>query len=285
MLSVGKNHVASPGTAGYHRAMFFYSSKFLVFLTDPGTVLLLLGCVGAWLLWTRWRRVGRWLVSVGVLFGLAMAIFPIGGWLYLFFENRFPVVHDLPDRVDGIVVLGGVVDQIVTQARGQVSINGAAERLIEFSALARRYPEAKLVFTGGSGIPFRQDVKEADVLEPLLDILGLEPGRVVFERNARNTHENAVLTHKLVDPKPEETWVLITSAFHMPRAYGSFRKIGWRVIPYPVDFNTRGDESFGLSFSLGSGMSGVRAALHELMGLTFYWLTGKTDDLFPAPDG
>lgn len=265
--------------------MFFYLSKALLFLVDPGNVLLILLCAGAWLSWTRWRRLGRRLITVGALLGLAMASLPFGTWMIVSIENRFPVVRELPERVDGIVVLGGVVNQVVTQARGQTSINGAIERLTEFAVLARRYPEAKLVFTGGSGDPSRQDVKEADYLRQILDVLGLDVDRIVLENQSRNTHENAVLTHKLVAPKPDETWVLITSALHMPRAFGSFRKAGWRMIPYPVDFNYTGDMTFELSFNFRSGIGTLSVAIREWLGLAVYWATGKTDALFPAPDG
>ncbi len=262
--------------------MFFYASKVLWFLASPGNLVLLVLCAGVPLLWTRWRRAGRWLVSLAFVAAAAMAILPAGTALYVVLENRFPVVRQLPDRVDGIITLGGVVDQFVTQARGQVALGGAVERLIEFAALARRYPEARLVFTAGSG-KLRQDVKEADVLAPVLRDLGIDPARVILESRSRNTYENAVMTHALIAPRAGETWVLITSAFHMPRAVGCFRKAGWRVIPYPVDFNFRGDEHFTLSFNLARGMGLLGGALHEWLGLLFYRLSDKTDAFFPAP--
>lgn len=274
--------VAPGAVPVYHRAMFFALSKILWFLFKPGTVVLVGLSIGVVLLWSRWRRLGRWVVTLSVVAILVMAMVPLGTVLGLMLENRFPVVRKLPGRVHGIVVLGGVVDQLVTRARGQIAIGGAVERLTEFAALARRYPEARLVFTSGSGLLLRQDVKEADVVAPLLATLGLDPGRVIFERQSRNTFENAVMSHALVDPKPDQTWILITSAFHMPRAVGSFRAAGWRVIPYPVDFAMRGDEGLTLTFTLG-GVGGLGGVLHEWVGLAMYRLSGKTDAFFPAP--
>ena len=99
----------------------------------------------------------------------------------------------------------------------------------------------------------------------------------------RIEYENAVVTFGLVKPKPGERWILVTSAFHMPRAVGCFRRVGWRVIPYPVDFNFEGDERFELAFDLAGGINAFASGLHEWLGLTFYWLTGKTDTFFPAP--
>ncbi len=275
---------ARPAPWGCHSIMFFIVSKVAWFFADPGNLLLIVLGLGVWLLWTRWRRAGRWLVSLAALAALAMATLPLGARLFLPLENRFPVAGDLPKRIDGIITLGGVVDQFVTRARGQVALGGAVERLTEFAALARRYPDARLVFTSGSGDLFRQDVKEADVLGPFLDVLGLDRGRILFENQSRNTYENAVLTFGLVRPDPGEKWILITSAFHMPRAVGCFRRAGWRVIPYPVDFDLRGDETFDVSFDFVDGIDSFAGGLHEWLGLTFYWLTGRTDAFFPAPE-
>ena len=263
--------------------MFFVISKVAWFIVNPGNLFLIALGLGVWLLWTRWRRAGRWLVSLAVLAALAMATLPLGTRLYLPLENRFPVAGDLPGRIDGIIALGGVVDQFVTVARGQVTLTGAVERLTEFAALARRYPDARLVFTGGSGDLVRQGVKEADVLRPFFDVLGLDVERIVFENQSRNTYENAVATFGLVKPKPGERWILVTSAFHMPRAVGCFRRVGWPVIPYPVDFNFEGDETFELAFDFAGGINAFAGGVHEWLGLTFYWLTGKTDTFFPAP--
>jgi uncharacterized SAM-binding protein YcdF (DUF218 family) len=264
--------------------MFFILSKVFWFVVAPANLLLLLVCLAAVLSWTRWRRTRRWVIGLAACLGLAFATLPVGQQMLLTLENRFPVVTDLPARVDGIITLGGVVNQFVTRARGQVALGGSVERITEFAALAHRFPDAKLVFTGGSGNLFRQDVKEADVLRPFLDFLGLDMDRVVLENESRNTHENAVLTRKLLDPAPGETWIVITSAFHMPRTVGSFREAGWTIIPYPVDFKFAGDEGFDLSFNLGSGMAWLNGGLHEWLGLVFYWLTGKSDAIFPGPE-
>ncbi len=281
----GAKSVAAFAASDYHLPMFFYLSKIFWFIVNPANVLLFLLCLGAWLSWTRWRRTGRWLLGLAALFALFLASVPLGANLLLGLENRFPTVRQLPDKVDGIISLGGVVNQFITRARGQVALGGSVERLTEFATLARRYPEAKLVFTGGSGRIFNQDIKEAEVLEPFLETLGLDPKRVILENQSRNTYENALNTYKLVRPGPDETWILVTSASHMPRSVGSFRKAGWRVIPYPVDYNFKGDEQFELSFNLGTGMGMLNGGLHEWAGLFFYWLAGRSDDLFPAPDG
>ena len=274
--------VAATAVCDYVRAMLFSLSKVFWFFADPGNLLLIALCLGAVLLWSRWRRAGRWLISAAAVAGLAAATIPLGNWLTLTLENRFPVVRDLPARVDGIISLGGVVNPWVTQARGQLAIGGSVERLTEFAALARRYPRAKLIFSGGSGSLFDQKIKEADVLATFLDVLGLDAGRVMLENKSRNTYESALYAHALANPQPDETWILVTTAWHMPRAFGCFRKVGWRVIPYPVDFNFRGDEQFDLFFHLRSGLSRLAGGLHEWIGLFSYWLMDRTVAVFPA---
>lgn len=265
--------------------MFFYASKIAWFLAKPGNLLLILLVLGAALLWTRWRRTGRWLCAGAVTLGMVMAVLPLGQWLRVSLENRFPLLTTTPERVDGIVVLGGVLNQFITKARGRAAIGGAIERLTAFAELAGRYPDAKLVFSGGSGDPFRRELKESHYVGPVLERLGLEAGRVIYEDRSRNTAENAEFSRDIARPQPGETWLLITSAFHMPRAVGSFRRAGWNVVPYPVDYTTDGDYQTMPPGGFSAGLISLESALHEWIGLALYRLTGKTDALFPAPGG
>jgi uncharacterized SAM-binding protein YcdF (DUF218 family) len=263
--------------------MFFWLSKIAWFLANPATLVMIAILVGTVLVFTRWWRAGRMVLAGLSLAVLFMATIPLGTWMFAVLEERFPIVENLPGKVDGIVVLGGVIDQFTTRARRQMTINDSVERLTAFADLALRYPKARLFFTGGSGSLLNQDLKEADYVAPLLRQLGLDPSRVVFEDQSRNTVENARLTRPLANPLPGETWILITSAFHMPRSVGCFRKAGWTVLPYPVDFHTRGDEGWNLQFSFGKGMGSLGIGLREWIGLAAYWATGKTDTLFPGP--
>ena len=263
--------------------MFYELSKTAgLFLSNPGNLLFVALGVGAILLWTGAWRAGRVVIAAAIGFVLLIAVVPLGRQGSLLLENRFPV-SPLPTRVDGVVVLAGMVDQFVTRTRGQLALNGSAERLVVFADLARRYPDAKLVFSGGSGVLGRQDATEAGAVRDHAPLLGLDPARVVFEDRSRNTHENAVFARALANPQPEETWVLITSAFHMPRAVGAFRQAGWTVVPYPVDYNFEPDPPTVWQMDFLGGILTLRGAMHEWIGLAAYWATGKTDALFPAP--
>jgi uncharacterized SAM-binding protein YcdF (DUF218 family) len=263
--------------------MFFSLSKIFWFLVNPGSLFLLLLCLGCGLLWTPWKRAGRALLSFVVVIGLAAGTLPLGDSLFSVLEDRFPIVEELPDDIHGIVVLGGLSSPPLTVARGQVALNGAVERLTEFSALAKRYKDAKLVFSGGSGDLLNQKHKEAITLSPVFDLLGVDKERLLLEDQSRNTFENAVFSKRIAAPASGEKWLLITSAFHMPRAVGCFRKAGWDVVPYPVDFSTKPEPFFSLSFNLVRGLGRLSGALHEWLGLVFYRLSGRTDNLFPAP--
>lgn len=198
-------------------------------------------------------------------------------------ENRFETPKSLPSEIEGVIVLGGVVDQFLSKNRGITVINGASERMTAFADFADRYPEAKLIFTGGSGVLWDQSLKEADFVAPLLQRLGVSMDRVIFENKSRNTAENASMSRQILSPGPNGTWVLITSAFHMPRAVGVFRKNGWKLFPYPVDYVTRREVDLTPRFAMRAGLNNLASAAHEWAGLTFYWLTGRTNEFFPGP--
>jgi uncharacterized SAM-binding protein YcdF (DUF218 family) len=266
--------------------MFFTLSKILWFIVDPGNLFIIVLAAGAVLLWAGKARLGRWLVSLALLGALAVAVFPLGERMTGVLENRFTRPQPMPGNIAGIIVLGGVLNQFIADKRGAGAPKIASGRFAEFIRLARLYPDARLVFTGGSGSLRDPDIKEADFAEPLLKSWGLDTARVLFESRSRNTFENAQFSKALVRPKPQEKWIVITSAFHMPRTMGVFRRAGWNVVPDPVDYRTVGDEAlWPPRFEFLGGMNSFSHAVHEWLGLSFYWLTGRTDAFIPAPRG
>ena len=154
--------------------------------------------------------------------------------------------------------------------------------MTSFVALARKHPNAKLVFTGGSG-RLNQKYKETDTARELFTSLGLPASRVIYEDRSRNTFENGVFSHRLVKPQPSERWVLITSARHMPRSVGVFNKLEWKVLPYPVDYFTYGVGDDGLQFYLANGLKSFHSGLREWMGMAIYKFLGRTEEFFPGP--
>lgn len=184
----------------------------------------------------------------------------------------------------GIIVLGGSVNADLSASRDRVALENAAARLTSGVALALRYPKAQLVFTGGSSDIGAGGRDEAGTVHQLWSSLGVPEARMTFEDRSRNTFENAIFTRDLVAPKPGETWLLVTSAAHMPRAVGIFRRAGFPVVPYPVDYQTFGDiRDWYPKADILRSLHRISIAGHEWIGLAAYWLTGKTDALFPAP--
>lgn len=259
----------------------FLASKIFWLLLRPNTLALVLSVLGAVLV-LRGRRFGRWPLAFGLGWYVAVFALPVAALLTLPLEDRFPRPAP-PARVDGVVVLGGAVEQMLTEARGIPALNGAAERMTEAVALARRHPQARIVFTGGSPSIFPGGATEADVARQLFSELGLPEERLVFEERSRNTHENAERTLEMARPAPGETWLLVTSASHMPRAMGSFRGAGWRITPWPVNYTTSHAPAQWWDDPFPTRLNRAEWALREWVGLTVYWLLGRTDALLPAP--
>ena len=263
--------------------MFFVISKILVPLETPSDLLLLLLVLGLVLSGTaRFRRAGARMIAAGILALVLVVLLPLSDWMAVPLENRFPRPRLLPDHVDGIVLLGGAIDPVLTARHGIPSLNSAAERMTEFVRLAKLYPDAKLAFSGGNGrLQMRAPkLTEADAAGMFFAQQGLDPTGVIFERRSRNTYENVIFTKALIRPKPGQTWLLVSTARDMPRSVGIFRKAGWPVVPVPVAYKT----GMPPAFVLGDSLMSLDDVTHEWLGLLVYRITGKTDALFPAPD-
>jgi uncharacterized SAM-binding protein YcdF (DUF218 family) len=264
--------------------LFYHLAKLGWFLLEPSNVLVFAGCLGALLCWGRLWHLGRRMVVSSAVLLLTLGLSPLANWLILPLEMRFPV-PDLRGRtIDGIIVLGGAVLELQTTAHGPLALNDAAERMLAMADLARRYPDARVVFTGGSTLYSAASKSEGDVVQEQLLSFGLNVDRVLIENASKNTHDNAVMSKRLVEPKPGETWLLVTSAWHMPRSVGIFRQANWPVVAYPVDFRTAGWQDRARGFwSVSDGLRRADTATREWVGLLAYRLTGKTDALFPGP--
>ncbi len=260
----------------------FLLSKMFWLVARPATAALILCCVGLIVLW-RDRRWGRWPLLFGLTFFVLVLATPVSQWLTLPLEDRFARPMPPPAHVDGIIVLGGAVDQHLTAARGIPALNGAAERMTETVALAHRYPMARIVFAGGQGTFVPGALTEADVARMLFESLGLAGDRVRYESASRNTLENAVNARAIADPRPGETWLLVTSASHMPRAMGVFRHTGWTVTAWPVNYRTGHDWAVWYDAPFSERIGQFEWAVREWVGLFAYWMMGRQDRLLPEP--
>jgi uncharacterized SAM-binding protein YcdF (DUF218 family) len=267
-------------------ALFFFLSKTLGIMLLPTNFLIGVGVIGAILLATRFASLGRRFLIASVILLALCGFSPLGNWVLYPLEQRFPPWDPARGAPDGIVVLGGSIDPDISIAHGAPVVRAAADRVIATAALARQYPNARIIFTGGSGNLISNDVREADYATEIFESLGIPRARVTVERRARNTEENAEFSKAIAAPKSGERWLLVTSAFHMPRSVGLFRKAGFAVEPYPVDWRVGGlgDLTKFWIFSV-EGLGAVDTGIREWMGLAAYRISGKTDEFLPGPDG
>lgn len=254
--------------------LFFYLSKIFWAFASPDHFLLLLILVGLLLIWAG-RRCGLWLSLFAVSLLIAIGLYPVGNFLLSPLENRFAQV-ELPEHVAGVIVLGGAEEATLSAIRRQPHMNSAAERVMVIPVLMQRYPGVPFVITGGSSSINDQTYRGADVVEQWLQSLGLAE-RLIVERESRNTFENAIYTADHIDPEAGQ-WLLVTSAFHMPRAVAVFRKQGWDVLPYAVDYRVSSDRP---AIQFWRNMRDFSIAVREWVGIVTYYLTDKTDQLLP----
>ena len=267
--------------------MFFLASKTIGVVLIPSNFISLVGVVGLILFRTRYASVGGKLVCACVAAYVICGFSPLGNLLLVPLETRFPPWNAGKGEPDGIVVLGGAIDPDLSAARGAAAFGNAADRILAAAALARRYPGARIVYAGGNANAFQNDeAKEADYALSVFQSLGIARDRLSLERLSRNTQENAEFSRALAAPKSGERWLLLTSGYHMPRSVGIFRKVGFGVEPYPVDWKTRGpSDILTLQSRFLDGILLTDIAVREWIGLIAYRMVGRTDELFPSPGG
>lgn len=264
--------------------MFFVLSKTLGFLLLPTNFLIGVGFVGAALMFTRFASLGRKLVIAAVLLLVICGLSPLGNLLLYPLERRFPPWDSSRGAPDGIIVLGASIEAELSAAHGTPVVRSSPDRLIAAAALAHRYPKARVVFSGGSANLISNEAREADFAGAIFESLGIDKSRLVMERASRNTQENAEFSKALVAPKQGERWLLVTSAFHMPRSVGLFRKEGFAVEPYPVDWRVgRRSDMWDFTNIAVDGLGRTDLGVREWMGLIAYRATGKIDELLPGP--
>ncbi|MDB5526098.1 MAG: hypothetical protein JWM58_3861 [Rhizobium sp.] len=264
--------------------MFFVISKLVEQFLLPSNFLMLAGVLGVVLLILHRRKLGTFLSAASIVLLAIGGWAPIGTLALAPLENRFPR-PDIIQPPTGIIMLGGAVDTHLTGDRKMVTMNDAGERLTETAALGYRFPQARIFLSGGLGHIGKDetDPSESAVAKEFLLEVGIPAERISMEEISRTTCENALESAKALNPKPNETWLLVTSAWHMPRAVACFRSAKFAVTPYPVDFHTSGTESGRMvNKSVVFGLGDLDLATHEWIGLVAYWLTGKTTQILPS---
>jgi uncharacterized SAM-binding protein YcdF (DUF218 family) len=209
---------------------------------------------------------------------------PLSTIILLPLDQRFPPFSENGISPTGVIVLGGGFEVDLSEIHDQFVGNDADERQIYMADLARRFPESRIIFSGGGTVP-GASINEADVIARYAEVLSLPRSRLILDNRSRNTYENARFTADLVKPKPAERWILVTSAWHMPRAVGCFRKFGFTVVPFPVDYRTgRWHSRLGFGTPVSERLTLLDMAVKEWIGLAAYRIAGNTSDWLPGPE-
>lgn len=253
----------------------FLISKLVAWLTMPVCWVVLLQLLAV----LRMRQ--RPLVARQLVLG-AMALLLLGGWaplpdmLLRNLERQYPEPPTPPiSQYAGVLVLGGALESAyVSEGTTEPQLNSAAERLTSVLPLLRLSPDLAVVFTGGEGELFGKGLTEADRAHRFFLQQGLDIHRIRFESRSRNTYENAVFTAQSEGVEPTKPWILMTSASHMPRALAVFRKQGWNVTPYSVDFRA-GLATPWTQYDYAGSQSKWEIAVREYLGMLGYRLTGR----------
>lgn len=254
----------------------FIASKLLGLLSQPLLWVFVL-MVLSLLVLKRRPRTGKRLLGLALVLMVLTAWQPLPELIIRQLEAQYPELAPQADLSGyaGMVVLGGATESGRTQmAHVQPMFNDAAERMTAPVAALRSNPKLRMLYTGGEGSLMGVGQSEAERAKMFFDSMGVSGPLVQYESASRNTYENAVLTAQLPGVDPTQRWLLVTSAWHMPRSMATFTKAGWNVTAYPVDFRT-GDSSDWLDFSMAGGATNWQLALHELLGLVAYKLTGR----------
>ena len=264
--------------------MFFYLAKIVWFAAQPSSLIAIAMIAGVVLMRTRWQRLGRRLLIGGLAALIVLGLSPVSEALIVPLENRFPRA-DLSrgPPVTGIIVLGGAEDGRADPPRELAGLNEAAERITEAVALAHHYPTgARRVHRRLGGAGDRQPAQIACHGAAAGGAGRAQGSAHAGKPLARHLRERR-LHKRLIDPAPGERWLLVTSGWHMPRAIGCFRKAGFPVEPWTVDYRTSGRIDLWPNSNLTVGLRQIDFATREYVGLLMYYLSGRTSALFPGP--
>lgn len=249
-------------------------SEWMWSLLQPSSLLVILVALALLASLLRWVALATTLLTLFLASIAAIVFLPLDEWLGAPLEDQV-MAAALPERVDGIVVLGGAVDWRVSQDRSQLSLNAAGERVVAAAALAQRYPEARLIFTGSFGDVFARDLRTTPQPGTLFYGPHFAGRQISYLGASRSTYEDALLALEEATPQAGETWLLVTSAYHMPRAEGTFRALGWRLLPVPVDYRSTGHPRLQASFEVAGRLADLDRLVREWGAITVYRREGR----------
>ena len=258
--------------------MSFYLSKILWLIINPLNIILLLIIIGFILKFKKKNYKFFYLLALILFF--FTSILPIGNFLIYQLEKKFHEKVILPEKIDGILILAGATNLELSQEYDNINLNGSVERLIESIYLIKNYPDAKIVFSGGSGLINKQNISHSDLAKKFFHKFKIDTEKIIFESKSRNTYESILYSKEIINPDINQNWLLITSAFHMRRSINIGKKLNWKFIPYAVDFNETKKIKFIPSLNILNNMNKFQSASHEWVGLIAYFLMGRSSSIY-----
>ncbi len=256
--------------------MSFYLSKILWLIINPYNILTFLFFLGLFSFYMNWKKIYKMSYSALLIIIFIIGILPTGNFLYYKLEKRYHSPTEIPKNIDGILILSGATNPVLTEEHKKISLGGSVERLFESILLIKKYPNAKVIFSGGSGLITNQKLTHAKVAKEFFENFGIDTNKIIFESKSRNTYENILFSKKLIKPKDNENWLLVTSAMHMTRSEGIAKKLDWHIIPYPVDYGMLKKFSWLPNFNILENLGSFQGSSHEWIGLIAYYLMGRT---------
>ncbi len=256
--------------------MFFILSKIFWTLAQPLNAICLLAASGL-IFRMKWPKAGTKMVVVAVCLLLICGMLPVGPVLMVWLERQYPAT-EAPTNVDGIIVLGGAFESNLSRKSEKLSANSDIGRIFCAVELTKINPSARLAFTGGSGDILNPETLEGQDIRQFINLIDFKHRNILFEEKSRNTFENAVYSKEMLNPQNDENWVLVTSAYHMPRSVSVFQKLDWNVTAYSCGHKTTGKygEIFTQLPSVTGNFTMLNIAIKEIIGSVIYYVTGKS---------
>ena len=260
--------------------MSFYISKIFWLIFNPFNIFIFISLFSVFLYFINKRRFSLFIFLINFIFVSLISFFPVGSFLIYNIEKEYHENTKIPEKLDGILILGGATNPLLFKEYNQISLNGAAERLVESAMMIKKFQKIKVIFSSGSGIVNRPDLSHSKVAKSFYKKMGVEINKIIFEDNSRNTYENIIFSKKIAKPKTNENWLLITSAYHMKRALLIADKNNWKLTPYAVDFKNLKNFRFTPNLKLLTNLNLFQLGFHEWSGLISYYIMGRTNKIF-----
>ena len=261
--------------------MMFYLSKIFWLIINPFNIILFLTFCGivAHHLFPE-SITYKVIYFLLLMFFIISAVMPTGNFMVFQLEKNFHLQPIIPNQVDGILILAGATNPILSKEYNKINLNGSVERLTEAILLIRKYPRAKIIFSGGSGSIKNQKFTHAKVAKDFFEQFQIDTRKIIFESKSRNTYENILYSKEIANPTYNENWLLITSASHMTRSMNIAKKLDWKFIPYSVDFSMQKKFSWKPSINFLGNIGSFQGASHEWTGLIAYYFLGRTSQIY-----